>query len=118
MSVAMPLPTKISQNHQVRTRQRLLAAQFGDGYSQTAPDGINSMFEEWDISWELLTQTDRNTVVAALIQGATDVLTWTPPNDGIAKKFQILPSKVATLYTEQILAGQYFNVSTSIIQVR
>ena len=118
MAIAMPLPTRISQSHTIRLKQRLIAAQFGDGYSQTAPDGINSQVEEWDISWELLSQADRNTVVAALKQGATDVMTWTTPNDGVAKKFQIVPSQMASLYTEQILAGQYFNVSTSIVQVR
>lgn len=118
MPISMPLPTRISQNHSIRRKQRLLAAQFGDGYSATTPDGINSVVEEWDISWELLTQTDRNTVVTALLQGATDVLTWTTPNDGAAKKFQIVPGKMATLFTEQILAGQYFNVSTSLVQVR
>ncbi len=118
MPVAMPLTTKISQNHSKRVKQRLLTAQFGDGYFTSAPDGLNSIYEEWDISWEGVNQTDRNTIIAALQAAGTDVLTWTPPGDASQKKYQIIPAKVAGLYNEQILPGMYFSISTSIVQVR
>lgn len=117
MSFAMPLPDRISQTHQSRTKQRLLTAQFGDGYFQSAPDGINSLYEEWDIGWDYLSQTDRNTVVTVLKGGATDYITWTTPNDGVTKKFQIVPVKPATLFTEQIVGGQWFVITVSLIQV-
>jgi phage-related protein len=119
MSQAMPLPTRISQGATKRVKQRILQARFGDGYFQTAPDGINSIYEEWDIQWENLTLAERTTVVTAIYAvGATDYLTWTPPGDSVQKKYQIIPDATAELYEEQLYSGQYYTIRTRLVQVR
>lgn len=118
MPTAMPLPDRISQGATKRVKQRILSARFGDGYFQTAPDGINSVYEEWDIMWENLTASERGTVTTALLTvAATDYLTWTPPG-GSAGKYQIMPAATADLYSEQIFSGQYYSIKTQLIQVR
>lgn len=117
MAVQMPLPNRISQDIGRTVKQRLLTAQFNDGYIQSAPDGPASIFEEFTISWTLLTKADRDIVTAALRQGATDLLLWTPPGDGFEKKYMIIPAKTATLYTETFNAGRYYNIATAVMQV-
>jgi phage-related protein len=87
--MTLPLPNKLADNQCSKRRlPRTLLAQFGDGYSQRAPDGINNIVDEWDITWIPLNHTDKNTVTQALDQvGGWGVLTWTPPGDTSSKKF-------------------------------
>ena len=71
-------------------RTRVLRANFGDGYSQRAGDGINLLAETWSVDWENLNSTE----VAALetqLEGArgVDIITWTPHGEDTAKKFTI-----------------------------
>jgi phage-related protein len=117
MPTAMPLTTAIGQDSTRRVKQRLVSARFGDGYFQTAAEGVNSIFEEWDITWPNLTSTERDTVIAALLAGATDYLTWTPSGDSASKKYQVVPDKAAQLYTETN-NGVLYTISTSVVQVR
>lgn len=101
-----------------RVKQRILSARFGDGYFQAAADGINSQFEEIDLSWDNLTQSQRDTVVAVLkAAGAVDYLTFTPPGDGSSKKYMVVPQADATLYTETDNDGVTYTVSIQLIQV-
>lgn len=41
---------------------RLLRADFGDGYTQVAPDGLNHIRKIWDLTWPVLSQTDAETI--------------------------------------------------------
>ena len=71
-------------------RASVLRANFGDGYSQRAGDGINVLVENWSIEWENLDSTE----VAALetqLEGArgVDSITWTPHGESTAKKFTV-----------------------------
>ena len=118
MPVAMPLPARIAQSASKSVKQRLLSAQFGDGYFTSAPDGINSIFEEWSVSWEGVPLADRNTIVAALLTAATDTVAWTPPGEAVEKKYQIKPNKVAELYSEAVHPGMFFSIAASFVQVR
>lgn len=45
---------------------KLRRAQFGDGYSQTSPQGLNHMAENWELSFEGLTDFDANAIDAYL----------------------------------------------------
>lgn len=60
-------------------KYRVLTAQFGDGYSQVAADGINNNIQSWP-----LTFAEKLTVVTAIktfldnLQGY-QVFYWTPP---------------------------------------
>lgn len=43
---------------------KVRAAEFGDGYSQIMPDGINNIREQLDLSWDALTEAQRDTIIA------------------------------------------------------
>lgn len=118
MPVAMPHPEALSQNSSRSVKQRLLVAQFGDGYAQTAADGINSVFEEWSLSWENVTPSERNTITTALRQAATDYLTWTPTQfgDSTPKRYSVVPNRTADLYTETQAGGGFYTITTNLRQ--
>lgn len=85
---ALPLPDLIAYDSAKTVKHRTLKAQFGDGYSQRAPDGINSQYEVWAISWPAVTASERDTITAALnTAGSASVLTWTPPDSATEKKY-------------------------------
>ena len=71
-------------------KSRVLRANFGDGYSQRAGDGINLFDEVWTVEWENLDSTE---VVALETQlesaRGVDIITWTPHGESTAKKFTI-----------------------------
>jgi len=71
-------------------KPRVLRANFGDGYSQRAGDGINLLEETWSVEWENLDSTE---VVALETQledaRGVDAITWTPHGESTAKKFTI-----------------------------
>ena len=114
MSVSMPLPHKISQSVQGQYKFRTLVMKFGNGYEQVKNDGINNLVTEWQISWNSLLLSERNTVVNALIlaRGA-DVLLWTPPGFSSDQKFRMTEEG----FTQTYRAGEVFSISTNIYQV-
>lgn len=73
---------------------RLRSAQFGDGYSQDAADGINSTVDEWTITVPNLTTTQADSLVALLKSAANSRLTWTPPTPGAVSQRWRCPQKV------------------------
>ena len=86
----MPLPEKISRDSSKTTTFRQVTAQFGDSYSQVAPNGINNKIDTWDIVWGGLDTAQYQTVTTAIESvGSWGVLTWTPCNESVQKKFRI-----------------------------
>ena len=43
---------------------KILAADFGDGYSQPTPDGINHIRSVWRLKWDVLTTAQADAIVA------------------------------------------------------
>lgn len=41
---------------------KILEAEFGDGYSQPTPDGLNNVRETVELKWDALTQAQMNTI--------------------------------------------------------
>lgn len=90
MPQPLPLPEKLSADIGKRTTHNVLSVQFGDGYSQRAPNGINAKVDSWEISWIWLDDSERDTVLAALdAVGGHDYLTWTPYGETAEKRFII-----------------------------
>jgi phage-related protein len=58
---------------------RVRTAQFGDGYSQVAGDGINTETQSWDLSFT--GDTDYISPIVAFLraQAGTSSFIWTPP---------------------------------------
>ena len=67
-------------------KPRVLMAQFGDGYTQRAPDGINTMMETITVAWSRLKPADAATIVA-FFEGRKGAYPfyWTAPRDAAPK---------------------------------
>lgn len=113
MPQALPLTSRISQGSTRKRMNRVLSAQFGDGYSQEAPDGTNSKFDTWNITYENLDSTERTTVLAALdAVGGSDYLTWTPTGETVSKRFKLTDG-----YSETWVSGTHSSISFEMRQV-
>lgn len=78
--LVFPMPYGPDFDQGVTPTVRVLETDFGDGYGQTAKDGINSIRDVWDLKWTNLTPTEAGLAYAFLRQmaGATAFL-WIPP---------------------------------------
>lgn len=113
MPQALPYTDRISQGSTRTRTNRVLAAQFGDGYEQTAPDGINNKIDTWSISYDNLTLAERNAVWAVLdAVGSYDYLTWTPIGEVTSKRFKVTSDGVS----EQPVSGDLYNISFTMKQ--
>lgn len=92
MPQALPLTSAISQSSTRSRMYKTIRAEFGNGYALSAPDGINSVKDTWNVTYENLTESERDTVVAALdaVQ-AWDYLTWQAPGDATSKRWLVHP---------------------------
>ncbi|WP_445322804.1 phage tail protein [Ramlibacter sp. AN1015] len=104
----------ISQGSTRQRVNRVLSAQFADGYSQEAPDGINPNYDVWNITYVPLNASERATVWAALdAVGASDYLTWQPPGSATSKKWKVVKDSVS----ETPVSGDLYTVSFQLRQV-
>jgi len=70
----------------VKTDLKVLEAEFGDGYTQRAADGINHIRETWDVQWNNLDKVDAFIIIDFLkARGGWDAFYWTPPRQDVAK---------------------------------
>lgn len=61
---------------------RVLVADFGDGYAQTAPDGVNTVTEQWDLSFENYSSADVSTLITFFnMQASYKSFYCTPPDE-------------------------------------
>ena len=84
MTVLLPA-NQPSYGISVKTSYRTLVNNFGDGYSQTVPDGLNSKMETWDLTWEM-NQVDADDLEAQLSVLAGQTFEWETPR-GDTKSF-------------------------------
>lgn len=80
---------KPDRTSSLKKSNRVLQAEFGDGYGQTALDGINTSIEEWKLSFkdypEAQIITLRNFLDA---RASTEHFLWTPPLETTPKKWK------------------------------
>ncbi|MDT8894177.1 phage tail protein [Halomonas sp. I1] len=80
---------------------RVDTAQFGDGYAQRRPSGINATTRTWTLQWELLTKSQADTIQDFLLsQQGVRAFHWTIPETGEEVKVvcRKAPSRVYTDY--------------------
>ena len=107
MPAALPLSTRVSQSSTKRRINRVIRCQFGDGYAQTRPDGINNLVDEWDLTFEALNSSERSSMQTFLDTiGAWDYFTWTPVGETVSKKFKVVDG-----YTESPQSGDLYTIS-------
>lgn len=71
-------------------KPRILENDFGDGYTQRAADGLNSMRREWDVSWTNLTLAEKNTLITFFeAQQGYKSFFWTAPGDTAQRKWTV-----------------------------
>ncbi len=91
----MPLPGKITNEGSTELNFKTIAMSFGDGYEQTAPDGLNDVLEVRDVQWAPLTLTEMQTVWNVLkTVKATGILLWTPCDEVVQKQFKLADGKI------------------------
>jgi phage-related protein len=67
----------------VAKKPRVRTAQFGDGYEQRVPDGINTSTEVWSLQFSFLSDADADDIMEFLdTAGGAAAFDWTPPNYG------------------------------------
>ena len=82
---------------------RVLEANFGDGYSQRAADGLNSVGRVWSLTWENRPDADIATIYDFLIDKlGFEAFLWTAPDEAAPRKWicgeDISKTPVATGY--------------------
>lgn len=112
MTIATYPAIPLSQASTFEQDQRVLESQFGDGYSQRAADGINSVVVKGKIVHENITTAELNTLLAFWnTQGRILPFTLTIPYSGVATKMRFVSS-----LNISALAGDIYNVSVDVIQ--
>jgi phage-related protein len=64
-----------------------LKTQFGDGYTQTTPDGINAIKETWNLVFDPIAVADITAIRDFFRSKVGQSFTWTNPS-GVEKRFQ------------------------------
>ncbi|MGE0253509.1 MAG: phage tail protein [Alphaproteobacteria bacterium] len=68
------------------TRARVLRAGFGDGYSQRAGDGLNSVVNSWSVVWNALTSDEADYIDGFLAaRGGHEAFSWTAPGEDVPR---------------------------------
>lgn len=68
------------------TKTRVLTSQFGDGYSQRTPDGINSVTDSWPLNFTLRTRALVKSIADFLkARAGSEAFYWMTPNGDTIK---------------------------------
>ena len=106
-----PVP---SQSSQRTTMFRTLSTQFGDGYKEDAPDGINYKIDTWNLNFENLTNSDTSNVKTFFDSvGSYSTFTWQAPGDTSSKTWKL----DARGYSLTAQSGNIYSISSTIYQV-
>lgn len=112
-SLQLPLTNKLSEGTVRQRSYKTLITQFGDGYSQRAPDGLNATRDTWDIVYADLTAANRSSILTFTDAiGNWDFFLWTARGDSTQKKWRI-----TTEIKESCIAGHIYSISFTCEQV-
>ncbi len=106
------LPLEPIRSSSKNVTARFLRAELGDGYDQRAGDGIQTIKEEWSVTFEALDSTNADLIIAFFegLDGYQN-FTWIPFRQTVAKKF-ICPS-----WSESYRGAGLTSVSASFVEV-
>ena len=89
-TIALPYPNKVTRDSDSELTFRAISAKFGEGYKQSAPDGINATIENWNITIGPLKPAERVIALTAFkTVGTWGTITWTPYDETVQLNFQI-----------------------------
>lgn len=78
-------PTTIGPSYPIekQAEPKVKRVEFGDGYTQEAPDGINYNLYTWNLTWETLTSSEKVEIESFLVlRKGYQTFLWTDP-DGV-----------------------------------
>jgi len=82
------LPIQPDYSSPVKFTPKVLAAGFGDGYTQRAANGLNALVESWDLSYQDLTDDEVGVLLAFFAGlGGVDNFTWQSKYASVPKKY-------------------------------
>ena len=114
-TTAMPLTDFIVIDTIPEDGSREISAQFGDGYMQVAPNGLNNTFETIAVVWGPITIDQRNTLKSVLNPlGSWGIIAWKPPHDNVVKYYRKVKGSTIKY---QPLSGSTYQVTMSLTQV-
>ena len=114
MAVQLPLTNKLDLSSNLNSNFRMKIAQFGEGYSQRAPDGLNNKIDSWSITYSKLSAADITTVYAFIETiKSGEYFLFTPPNDVEKKWILDFGSGISKKY----IGGVHVDIVFKIIQV-
>lgn len=91
------------------TEIKMLSNDFGDGYKQDTPDGLNNQVETWNLAWNDISDANAASIMSQLKGFNGGPFEWTTPT-GETKTFTCVnPKRVFTKY-------QTCNVTATFIQ--
>lgn len=121
---ALPLPLVdhlTIESQQIAPQDRLIVAQFGNGYRQVAKDGFNSKIERWNMVYVPLDGISLTTLDTFFNTVGCDAwFTWTPFGESTSKKWRIDAGtlvrkrleKNSSLFQYSFTMTQDFNLGT------
>jgi phage-related protein len=110
---AFPSTLNPSQTSQLQRADNAYLSQFGDGYVQISPAGINHIKDTWSLVFENLDSTDSSTFETFFASvGSSAFFTWTAPGD-TSKTWRCDPKG----YQKQAKAGNINTYTITVIQV-
>lgn len=91
---------------------RVLVTRFGDGYSQRAADGLNTMRRRYEsLRWENVSQAEAAAMIAFFeARQGVEAFLWTPPDTGVQAKYR------ATRWAQSRRTAASFVVTASFVQ--
>jgi phage-related protein len=96
---------------------RIIKAQFGDGYAQRRPAGINTQMHKWTVEMKNLDGRTYDAVLAFLeARNGVEVFNWTPPRTTTAQSV-ICPSWSGSYGDMVATGGRLRNVQMKFEQV-
>lgn len=109
----LPMAEKVTLASTRTTEDRVLQAQFGDGYKQVSRDGLNSVMDTWAIVYAPLLGRDLVVLETFLAEvGAVNWFYWVPLGETERKKWRRKPGTL----TKRILNFETFQYKFTIEQ--
>ncbi|MEM5403771.1 phage tail protein [Paraburkholderia unamae] len=95
---------------------RVIETQFGDGYTQRRPAGLNTQDQEWNLEFANRKKVDAEAILAFLSErNGVDIFNWTPPRT--SKVLDVICPDWSWTYGETLADGtRAMTVSARFVQ--
>lgn len=80
-------PRGVSPSSGSTAKPRIKLAQFGDGYSQRAGDGLNAVPRTFQAQWDAISSDDADSIEAFMTAHVATPFSWMPPLETVARKW-------------------------------